>query len=321
MRRDQLEGFVRDHLGDHVWGAALVDAESSLIVRNRLPEQGDAEIGSLSKGVTGLLYAEAVDRGEVRAEDRLDQHLPLEGCPAGAVTLGALAQHRSGLPRMPAMDDLWSRSWRLWRHQANPYGDDLDALLRQTRATRLRRRRRPEYSNLGFQLLGHALAHAAGTTYAGLVRSRVADPLGLTSWYVPSTPRELRDTAVHGTTRRGRPAAPWTGEGLGPAGGIRSSIDDLATVLRALVERRAPGMGALTPTAPLAGPAVRIGAGWLTTRVEDRPLTWHNGATGGWRSFLGIDVERGRGCALVLGTARSVDATAVALLREASATR
>lgn len=300
-------------LGDVPWGVAVVEAGEVTTTTHRLPADGDVEIGSVSKGVTGLLYRDAVERGEVAPEDLLQQHLPLAGCPAGGVTLGSLAQHRSGLPRLPKIPDLTARSWRLWRHAANPYDDTLAELLEQTRATKVGRPR-ASYSNLGFELLGHAVATAAGTSYADLVRGRIAAPLGLGSWYVPATPAELSPNAVGGTTRRARPAAPWTGEGLGPAGGIRSTLTDLGRFTAALLDGSTPGVAALEPTASFAGPAVRIGDAWLTTTVRGRAITWHNGGTGGWRSFVGVDRSAGRAAVVVRATTRSVDRIGTDLL-------
>lgn len=302
-------------LGDVPWGVAVIDPDGITTSRHRLPEDGDVEIGSVSKGVTGLLFHDAVERDEVGAEDRLDQHLPLDGCAAGAVTLASLAQHRSGLPRLPVVPGMLGRSWRLWRHQQNPYGDTLADLLEQTRATTVGRPR-ASYSNLGFELLGHAIAAAATTTYADLVRTRIAEPLGLPSWYVPTTPAELSAHAVAGSARNGRPAQAWTGEGLGPAGGIRSTLGDLASFTAALLDRSAPGIDALDPVASFAGPAVRIGAAWLTSDVRGRAITWHNGGTGGWRSFVGLDRAEGRAVVVVRATTRSVDRIGMDLLRD-----
>lgn len=302
-------------LGDIPWGVAVIERDEVTTSSHRLPEDGDVEIGSVSKGVTGLLLHDAIARGEVSPENRLEEHLPLEGCAAGAVTLASLAQHRSGLPRLPVVPGMLGRSWRLWRHQQNPYGDTLAELLEQTRATPVGRPR-ASYSNLGFELLGHAIAAAAGLTYADLVRTRIAEPLSLPSWYVPATPAELSTRAVAGTARNGRPAQAWTGEGLGPAGGIRSTLTDVAAFTTALLERRAPGIEALDPVASFAGPAVRIGAAWLTTDVRGRAITWHNGGTGGWRSFVGLDRAAGRAVVVVRATTRSVDQVGMGLLRD-----
>lgn len=315
---DRLHALGTARLGEPAaWGIALIEGDEVVHARHRLPADGDAEIGSVSKGVTALLYRDAVERGEVDPDDRLRQHLPLDGCPAGEVTLGALAQHRSGLPRLPATPGMLGRSWRLWRHQQNPYGDTLAELLEQTRATKVGRER-ASYSNLGFELLGHAVAAAAGTTYAELVRTRVAKPLGLDSWYVPAAPDEVGPHAVAGTSRGGKPAAAWTGEALGPAGGIRSTLGDLTTFAGTLLDRSVPGAGALEPTTSFAGPAVRIGDAWLTSRVRDRDVTWHNGGTGGWRCWLGFDRDAGRAAVVLLGTSRSVDRLGMDLVLDRS---
>lgn len=300
-------------LGDVPWGVAVIEAGEVATASNLLADDADVEIGSVSKGVTGLLFRDAVERGEVSPDDLLQQHLPLAGCPAGGVRLGSLAQHRSGLPRLPRIPGMAGRSWRLWRHAANPYDDTLAELLEQTRATKVGRPR-ASYSNLGFELLGHAVAAAAGTTYAGLVRERVAVPLGLGSWYVPATRAELSPRALAGSARGGRAAEPWTGEGLGPAGGIRSTLADLGRFAAALLDGSAPGVAALEPTASFAGPAVRIGDAWLTTTVRGRAITWHNGGTGGWRSFVGLDRDAGRAAVVARATTKSVDRAGMELL-------
>ncbi|WP_181407624.1 serine hydrolase domain-containing protein [Nocardioides sambongensis] len=308
-----LTSRVGASLGETTWGVASIDRDGTDVASRLLPADGDVEIGSISKGVTAVLYRDAVNRGEVRPGDLLRDHLPLSDCAAGAVTLESLAGHRSGLPRLPVMPGMLGRTWRMWRHQENPYGDTLDELLEQTRETSVGRPK-PAYSNLGFELLGHAVAAAVAMPYAELVRERLAAPLGLDSWYVPATPADLSDSAVAGATRSGRPAQAWTGEGLGPAGGIRSTLTDLASFAAALLEGRAPGIEALEPRAPFVGSGVRIGDGWITSSVRGREITWHNGGTGGWRSFVGLDRSAHRAAVVVRASTRSVDPVGMELL-------
>ena len=45
----------------------------------------DFEIGSVSKGITGLLYADACSRGEVGPDSTLGELLPLGDCPAAGL--------------------------------------------------------------------------------------------------------------------------------------------------------------------------------------------------------------------------------------------
>ena len=288
-----------------VFAVARVTPGGTSLAAVGAPPEGDFEIGSISKGVTGMLYAEALSRGEVTPETTLGEWLPLAGSAAAAVTLGALSTHTSGLPRLARSAAPLSRSVALWRHGTNPYGDSLDTLMEQARSVAVGRPR-PGYSNLGFMLLGHALAAAAGTTYSALITDRVARPLGLDPFYVAVTPADLRAGAVPGTSRSGRSREPWTGEALGPAGGIRASIGAMARLTEALLDGSAPGCTALDPVRDFSR-GLRIGAAWLTLSAQGHELTWHNGGTGGFRSWMGLDRHRRRGVVVLSATTRSVD--------------
>lgn len=291
--------------------ARIGPSEVRLATRGADPG-ADFEIGSITKGLTGLLYVDALARGEVAAGATLGDHLPLGGAPVAAVTLASLSTHRSGLPGLPRSAHPLRRTLTLWRRGTNPYGEDLAQLLDQARGVAVGRPR-PRYSNLGFQLLGHAVAAAAGTTYAALVADRLAGPLGLRSVHVPATPGELRPRSLVGRSRRGAVREPWTGEAVGPAGGVRAAIGDMARLGAALLAGEAPGVGALDPVAPFRG-GVRIGAGWITIGLAEREITWHNGGTGGFRSWMGLDRAAGTGVVVLSATALSVDRAGFALL-------
>ena len=281
------------------------------------PPDGDFEIGSISKGITGMLWAEALSRGEVTAETTLGEWLPLSGAAAADVMLGSLSTHTSGLPRLARSSAPLRRSVALWRHGSNPYGDTLDTLVDQARSVAVGKPR-PRYSNLGFMLLGHALAAAAGATYATLVADRIARPLGLDPFYVAVTPEDLGAGAVPGTSRSGRSREPWTGEALGPAGGIRASIGAMARLTEALLDGSAPGVTALDPVRDFSR-GLRIGAAWLTLSAKGQELTWHNGGTGGFRSWMGLDRRRGCGVVVLSATTRSVDRSGFRLLTAGTA--
>lgn len=308
---------LRALLGERhpVAAAAVIRPDRTEVATLATTEDADLEVGSIAKGLTGLLYADALERGEVRPDTRLDELLPLEGAPAGAITLGSLVVHRSGLPSLPGSAQPWRRTLALWRHGTNPYGETLDELIEQARTVRLRSAA-ARYSNLGFELLGHALAAAAGTTYVALLDARLSAPLGLRHTSVPTDAAQLGPLAVVGRSRRGRPAEPWTGEALGPAGGVRSSISDLVRLTTALLDGSVPGIGALEPTTPM-GRGARIGAAWITVGVGEREVCFHNGRTGGFASWLGVHRAAGVGAVVLSATAASVDGVGVQLLTDA----
>lgn len=274
----------------------------------------DFEIGSISKGITGLLYAEALSRGDVKEWTTLGDLLPLGPVPTGGLRLGALATHRSGLPSLPRSASPLRRTIALWCVGANPYGETLAELLEQARGARLERPV-PRYSNFGFELLGHALAAAMGTTFSQLVRRRVAEPLGISTLYSPAGAEHLPPTALSGRSRAGRPREPWTGEAIAPAGGLRASVTDMARLTGALLDGTAPGIAALDPIATF-GRNTCIGAAWITCEHAGREITWHNGGTGGFRSWLGLDRQAGIGVALLTATSASVDRHGFTLLTD-----
>lgn len=314
-----LGGTVRKLLGARhpVFAAAVISPTGTKVASVGAKPAADFELGSISKGITGLLYADALARGEINPATTVGDLLPVDGTPVAAVTLAAVTTHRSGLPRLPSSSDSLSRGFALWRHGTNPYGESLDDLIAQARAVRLRKPR-TRYSNLGFELLGHAIARAADTTFEDLVRRRIAEPLGLDGLYVPARPEQLRPNALRGQTKTGRARQPWTGEALGPAGGIRASIGDLARLATALLDGSAPGRAALDPVARFRGQA-RVGAGWLTLPHQGRIVTWHNGATGGFRSWLGLDRQARTGVVVLSATSVSLDHQGFTLLARVAA--
>jgi len=291
----------------------VLTPEGDRLVLHRCTADSDFEIGSITKGVTGLLYADALARGEVAPDTRLGDLLPLGDGAAAGIRLADLATHRSGLPRLLVTGNL-RRSWDYLRHGTNPYAGTVAELLELARTTPLRRPGRPSYSNAGFQLFGLSLAAAAGLSYRDLVRTRIADPLGLDPFYVPESAAELAPTALPGHNRGGV-VEPWTGAAVAAAGGVRASVTAMVRFARGLLDGTAPGIAALDPVADFTGPAARIGAGWMILdRRERGVLTWHNGGTGGFRSFLGLVRDEGRGVVALGSTTHALDSLALGAL-------
>lgn len=284
------------------------------------------EIGSVTKAVTGLLLAAAVERGEVTPDQPVGELLDLGDSPAADLTLEQLATHRSGLPRLAGGVDMLRRALWAQLSGSNPYGGLApDDVTRAARDASLGEHPEGEYSNLGAALLGQALAAAAGTTYPELVEQRVATPLSLRSTTVPGSPDALArlvpaDVRVDGRAPSGRAQDPWTMDGYAPAGGVRSTSRDLATLLAALLTGTDPALTeALEPRADLGDD--RIGMFWITSEVDTggggaRTVTWHNGRTGGFSAFVGLDRERGRAVAVLSDVAAGVDDLALDLLTD-----
>ena len=305
----ELMAELEDALGSQHWqhvAAARVNGDEVTFAGTGADEHTEFEIGSITKTFTAALFAEAIDRGEVEADTRLGEVWPeLEGKVA-EVTLESIAMQRSGLPPQepaPSFGDGVMSVLSRYIH-TDPYrgnAADIVASLSDVEVGEPE----PEYSNYGFAVLGQAIAKATGQDYSDLVRDRLTEPLGMEETFVPESANGLS----HGFTASGLPAAPWTLGGSEPAGAIRSTTHDLTIWLRAVRERTAPGAEAATMRADF-DEGDRIGWAWFITNKGAPQLTWHNGGTGGYRSYLGFDRETGDGIIVLNDSSNDVDAAA-----------
>ncbi|MGI8430003.1 MAG: serine hydrolase [Solirubrobacteraceae bacterium] len=114
-------------------------------------------------------------RGDVTPDTSPESCLP--GARSRPISLGDLASHSAGLPRLPLA--LVRRKGV--RNLTDPYADTtVDELIEHLAGVHMRRSTRMRYSNFGGALPGQALAARAGAPYERLIEERVLGPLGLT---------------------------------------------------------------------------------------------------------------------------------------------
>lgn len=239
------------------------------------------EIGSLTKPFTARLLRLLAEDGVVALDDPVTGP-PVKGRP---ITLQDLAEHRSGLPRLPRKLERWDRK--------DPYAQfTADRMPEVIAATAPKRAPggKVAYSNYGYGLLGFVLAQAAGTTYGELVRTRITEPLGM--------PRTGLATPglVQGHTFFGKPTPPWNLAALAGAGGLRSTASDLLRFLAAEAEQPSRA--------------------WMKA-PGGHGMVLHDGGTGGFRSFALI---KGETAVIALSSqARRVNGPAFKALKTAEA--
>lgn len=263
------------------------------------------ELGSITKTFTGLLLADAVQRGELTVEDPLEQHLPeLAGTPAGRVSLFELATHSSGLPTTAPTG--WGPLLGALGND-NPYDVSVAALVEASKAVELKNQGRYAYSNLGMSLLGHAEARAAGVPdWPTLATERLLKPLKMTATTFALAEADIPVGAPRPHRDNGWRAPYWYGPGYAPAGsGTWTTAEDVARYAQALLARKVPGATALDPEAESR--QGQIGLAWQISEFEGTELTWHNGATGGTSTMLALDRPRGQAVVVLGNSTRSVD--------------
>jgi CubicO group peptidase (beta-lactamase class C family) len=299
-------GIVRDGV-PHVFGYGRVAMD-----RDQAPD-GDTvfEIASVGKTFTATVLADMHLSGELSWDAPLEEFLPEEvGVPRQGdrrITLLDLATQTSGLPSLPpnfvGTDPL------------NPYKDftveQMYAGLEQIALSRAPGTQY-EYSNFGFGLLGHALERKAGASFEELVIARLCGPLAMDSTRM-TLDESLRSRLV--TPHDGGRAVPvWEDTTMPGAGSFLSTANDMlryisahwrtgddgGTLTRALHEttrKRRPG----------DAPSRSLGLAWHIDSEYAVDVIWHNGGSGGSRSYAGFLHEPQVGVVVLSNSSNGVD--------------
>jgi len=262
------------------------------VVGDGIEAESQFELGSLTKVFTAELLAILVERGVVGLDDPVGRYLPHGVAEVGAepVRLVDLATHRSGLPRVPGNFGSVLA--------ADPYaGYGFDRLDEFLKTQRLQKPAAAEflYSNLGYALLGYALARAAGVTYEELLRREILEPLGMGETALAMTGRSL-PRLVSGQTQAGLPAAYWTFDAFAPVGALCSTAGNQLKWLSWLLE----DTDRLSMRARAEAGGGQVGLGWMIRPGGES--CWHNGGTGGFSSYMAV--HRGLKYGLVVLTNR-----------------
>jgi serine-type D-Ala-D-Ala carboxypeptidase/endopeptidase len=275
------------------------------------------EIGSITKVFTGALLAEMVSRGEVKLDDPVSKYLPktvrMPSRNGKQITLIDLATQSSGLPRIP--------NNMKPANVANPYADyTVPQLYEFLSGYTLTRDigEKYEYSNLGVGLLGHVLALRAGKSYGQLLKERILDPLGMSDTGIELSPA-MKTRMAQGFDSRGTPLPLWDLPTLAGAGALRSTASDMLKFLAANLDSSSTPLGAILasgrkPHHDADRPGNSIGLAWHVVNAFGTPLTWHNGGTGGFRTFIGLNEERHQGVIVLTNSSQSPDDIAFHLL-------
>ena len=275
---------------------AMVNAESSetTFLGVGVASETPMEAGSLTKVFTALLAARSIHRGEMTLDTRLDQLLFQQDWPGDPITVLHLATHTSGLPRLSiSKPDIlpnrldpyqtYSREHLLnWLQVQRPHAPDT---------------KQHSYSNLGYAVLGLMLERATAKTYAELLQERLLQPLGMknTGLHLTGCP----DRTSQGFKADGSRTSVWHFDGYAPCGALVSTATDMIMALQAMMQPEGLLQGEMdSAMQPLAESLHgNVGLAWVLPHGQT--WGWHNGATFGYTSYLGLDRERQMGIAIL----------------------
>lgn len=265
---------------------------------------------SISKIFATDLFARLVTEGKIAFDDPLQRYAPKgKSVPqftiAQPITLRDLATHTASLPREVGSyprktphftfpDYAYRWSWLPKQKIKTPPG---------TAAV---------YSNIGFDLLGDALASATGESYAHLLHDRLLQPLSMwDTTLVPSADQCAR------LLRGSRDEGPCTDtQASGSSGGVYSTPADMVKFLNYLLHTSnalsQPG-GALdvfiqpselksTQGLSHAGDPTGVGLGWIQIGDPATPsvLMEKTGGGGGFTTYIALSPQRQTGVFLAI---------------------
>ncbi|BAO54067.1 serine hydrolase domain-containing protein [Nonlabens marinus] len=250
------------------------------------------EIGSITKVFTATLLANLVQDEQVKLDDNIQDYLDFKLNTEEEITFQQLANHTSGLPRLPSNLNL------LLVDQDNPYKDYNREKLTTYLTDAMKLNQKPgiknEYSNLGAGILGFELALISNSTYEELLQEKIFSRYAMTN--STSKRDQLKPNLIKGQNTEGEVTSNWDFEALAGGGAIFSTVEDLSKFGLAQFNKENAEL-ALThqPTFKI-NENMSIGLGWhVLKRKNGGELIWHNGGTGGYTSSMALDVEHNNG--------------------------
>ena len=252
-------------------------------------QKNSFEIGSITKVFTSVLLASQVTKGKMSLDDPIKKYIPfalkMSSKDDEEITLKLLANHSSGLPRVPSniIDDL--KKYK----EDNPYRDYDSIRFNYYLKKDLKIKSKPGtevfYSNLGVGLLGYILTLSTNQSFEDLLQQYIFRPLKMNN----SSTFVNENTIVKGRDLNGNEIANWDLKVLSGAGAIKSTTEDMVKFALQNIEGGSYYDLIQVPTFKI-NEWRKIGLGWNITDIEEENVHvyYHNGGTGGYRSNITV---------------------------------
>lgn len=253
------------------------------------------EIGSITKVFTSTILANAVLEKKVELDDPVNKYLDFTFKDDLSFTLKQLANHTSGLPRVPTNTGIhFNRDTRFRNYDEVKLEDYLTKDLR----LQFEPGERTRYSNLGVGILGYTLTKVYNQSFESLIREKIGQ-----KYLMPNTTTEkekIIDLLVQGQDMDGDIVTNLEIGALIGAGGLYSSVNDLSKFALAHFDVTNTELNLTRKKTYNIDHVHDRGLAWRIIRMDSgKTYFFHNGSTGGYKSFFEIDVENKNGIVIL----------------------
>ena len=244
------------------------------------------EIGSITKVFTSSVLASLVTDKKLKLTDEINSFYPFTSKDNIKISFESLANHTSGLPRLPENLDL--------TNETNPYKNygknEIDAYLKNLLKLENEPSKTYSYSNLGAGILGYTLGLSQKTSFQKLLQKKIFDKYKMTNSFTSS--QNLGEKLVKGLDKNGKILSNWDFDVLFGGGGILSTTEDLAKFATAQFNPKNTELILTRKPTFVINDKIKIGLGWhILKSKNNKDLYWHNGGTGGYSSSMAVNVE------------------------------
>lgn len=252
----------------------------------KLNQKSVFEIGSISKVFTSTILSSYVKENKIKLSDYINKDFAFDFNNNTKITYLELANHSSGLARLPSNLDLNLVD------KSNPYKDydqvKLQSFLKNELSLKDSLVGTYSYSNLGAGLLGFSLEKRFNMNYEQLLQKQV---LSKYKMFNTTTVRsKVKESLIRGLDSKGEKTSNWDMSVLVGAGGVLSNTEDITKFIQAHFLTKNKELQLTTEKTLVANDKMNIGLAWHLLESESgAEWIWHNGGTGGYTSSLAMD--------------------------------
>jgi len=254
-----------------------------------LNQKNTFEIGSVSKGFTATILANMVVNKDIKLEDNVFDYLSTKN--KRKLNFISLANHTSGLPRLPTNLDLSKVD------QSNPYVNYKESNLLEYLehySNNKSQQANYVYSNLGAGLLGYSLSQIKKVSYGDLLENYIFSKYNMMNSTVNRN--NITSHLVEGLNAKGEKVPNWDLGVLQGAGAIISNTEDLSKFLTAQFDESNTELALTRQKTHKANNNMSIALGWHIIESESHDdWVWHNGGTGGYTSSIALNTKTKNG--------------------------